>query len=381
MGLRDKLNRSNGDDAAESSRLNKYGVVDNPFPSASQTQDHPHMEIDADNSIAAYVDAYDRSHSSQVLVIEGDQGTGKTNLLNYYEKEFKDLYPESEGFYIIRYYADPEPGFDKMLARILRELGAALIKKVAEKLSQLGEAERNRVVGTAKMHDMRTVLQSLSKTARDSPDELDNAAEAALEWVLGFRVFQRHRDRLGQIHFRLDTVESKTQALRDLVFCSAKLGVLKGLILLLDELEKMDDTTTKLTILRFLSAIRALIDALPKYLFLMAAMTPVALNRYFGMLPAFAGRLQNRIKLTYLKDADAALKLCHFYLKEEQLRATSKLGEKLSSTPRPIVSDKDAIKIFTEALKDAKTRGDEGVRQRVYLNELHQSASESFRSL
>ena len=38
--------------------------------------------------------------------------------------------------------------------------------------------------------------------------------------------------------YRLDTVESRTQALRDIVYVSERLGLLKGILLLLDELEK-----------------------------------------------------------------------------------------------------------------------------------------------
>ena len=380
MGLRDRLKKQAGGpsrDELESKRFATYGVVDNPFPSASQTQGHPHMETEADNKIVNYVRVYDRNRSTQVLVIEGDQGTGKTNLLNYYEQQFKELYPESEGFYIIRYLADPEPGFDKMLARILQELGCVFVKKVGEAIAdQQSDVDRDAIIDTARSSDMRIVLRSLGRAAREPEDSLDRTADAAIEWILGSRLLKRHREALGQIQFRLDTVESKTQALRDLVFCSAELNVLKGLILLLDELEKMDDTTSKMAVLRFLSAIRALIDALPQYLFLMAAMTPEARRRYFAMLPAFAGRLQNRIELPYLTDRETALKLYQFYLEAARKRAALKQGWKAAGA-RPVISDERVAAAFDEHFKAAQSRGDAGIRQRDFLNVLHQLAEDA----
>lgn len=383
MGLRDKLRPATGQTSTadiERNRFQHFGIVENPFPSASQTQGHPHMWTDTDDRITDFVRDYDHNVSTKVLVIEGDQGTGKTNLLNYYESQFREVYQDHRA-YIIRYYADPEPGFDKMLARILEELGTDFLKTLARSFSKLDETKRNEIAVIIKMSDIRTILRGLCSAAEKSEAELESAAEAALNWLLGAQVFKRHRDALGDIHFRLDTIESKTLALRDLIYCSAAMGNLKGLILLLDELEKTDSTTSKLAVLRFLTAIRALIDALPQYLFLMAAMTPEARRRYFEMLPAFAGRLQNRIELTYLKDPDSATELFNFYLNEAKSKATSKFGQDPNRTDSPVITNDEAIGLFEKLLQSAQKRGDEGVRQRDYLNTLHLVAAEKMRAL
>ena len=384
MGLRERLQRQSGVSSqsdVERRRFQKFGVIDNPFPSASQTQGHPRMETEADNRITDFVRGYDQNSSSQVLVIEGDQGTGKTNLLNYYEKQFREFYPESEGYYIIRYYADPEPGFDKLLARILQELGSEFFMKIGRSISELSNSERDRTMEIVRSSDLRIVLHRLGKVAKESEETLHNTATASLEWILGFRLYKRHREVLGPIHFRLDTIESKTQVFRDLVYFCAELGVLKGLILLLDELEKMDDTTSKMTVLRFLSAIRAMIDALPMYLFLMAAMTPGALTRYFVMLPAFAGRLQNRIKLPFLTDINNAIGLYEFYLNNAKLRAEQFINRTSSSNIEPLIPDNNFRELFDTLLRNARVRGDEGIRQRDFLNELHLLAESKFREM
>lgn len=383
MGLKERQNKRKGADSSkgvssEKQLLKNFGILKNPFPSASETQGHPHMETEVDDQVGDYFYNYDRDQSTQVIVVEGDQGTGKTNLLNYYENEFKDVYPESKGFFIIRYYADPEPGFEKLLARIIQELGIDFIKKIAKKLNE-SEEMLKKAVETAKNSDMRTVLGGLAEAAQKDEDTLDMAAIAAKEWILGYRLLKRHREKLGPIDFRLDTVESKTQVLRDLVFCSVEIGILKGFIILLDELEKYDDTTSKMTVLRFLSAIRALIDALPKYLFLMVAITPDAKRRYFEMLPAFAGRLQNNVELSHLKESGDAIKLYNFYLEQAYIKATSET--KRPKKTAPVVSEKKALDIYELLENKAGKRGDEGVRQRDYLNELYKKANGKIRNV
>ena len=96
-------------------------------------------------------------------------------------------------------------------------------------------------------------------------------------------VLKVHRQSLG-VQFRLDTVESRTAALRDLIQVSAAAGVLKGVFLLLDELEKQDGVLGLTAVVRYLSALRSIVDALPERLFLMIEITHDALLRYSARL-------------------------------------------------------------------------------------------------
>jgi hypothetical protein len=252
-------------------------------------------------------------------------------------------------------------------------------------LALANEENGSEALREARLSDTRVVLGTLQRLSRDgSPTQLEEAAQLAVEWFVGSRLLKRHREVLGNIQFRLDTVESKTAAFRDLVFCSVRIGALKGLVLLLDELEKQDYAQSKVTLLRFLSAIRALIDALPRYLFLMAAMTPNARDRYFGMLPAFAGRLQNQVEVRNLNDSADALKLYRFYLENAEQEAKQKAeSEKRKPSPSvsPVVTKSEAIGLFDRLMADGRTRGYEGVRQRDLLNELHKKAEERIQGL
>jgi len=316
---------------------------------------------------------FHRDHTSQVLLIEGTQGVGKTNLLSFFQSELQEVYRDDKAFYIIRYYPDPESSFDGIIRRLFQELGEAHLVKLGQKLYGMASHEREEIISQAAGHEFRLVLHSLARTAERGGFE--ECVTLSLEWLVGLRLVKRHREVLG-VQFRLDTVESKTQALRDLVFCSSRLGLLKGIFLLLDELEKQDYSVSKMTVLRYLSAIRALIDSLPRHLFLLVALTTEARRRYFEMLPAFAGRLQNIVALEPLKTASEAIELTNFYVKNERKRAIE-THQAISPGTQELVTDKQVRAVFRDLYDLSAEKGLEGVSHRDFLHQLHVLAEEN----
>ena len=200
---------------------------------------------------------------------------------------------------------------------------------------------------------MRVALQRLKRSGSDQ-----GVVDAFMEWLLGLRVLNRHRDLLG-VQFRLDTVELKTQALRDLVFVSSEIGILNGIFLLLDELEKQDGVLSATLVVRYLSAIRAIIDALPNHLFMMIAITPDLLRRYSLALPAFRSRLQDKITLSPLTDVNEALSLATFYMDEAKAAAEH---EKKTDAPKRRILSVDAIR---KTFDEGNLRGQKAWRWRL----------------
>jgi hypothetical protein len=329
------------------------------------------MEVPAEARIVDALRNFDRDRTSQVMAIEGTQGVGKTSLLNYYQSELQAFYEDAGGFYIIRYYPDPEASFDGILRRIFQEVHqAGLLAEVGKALSPLDPGARSETLSLVNSGEVRLVLLSLCRSAKD-PTALASTADLAFEWLSGMRVLNRHREALN-VHFRLDTVESKNQALRDMVFCCSHLRLLNGIFLLLDELEKQDYSLSKTVVLRYLSAIRALIDALPRHLFLLVALTIEARRRYFGMLPAFAGRLQNVVVLKALLSSQEALDLYSFYVEKTRERAQEEALPGWGTPGNSALLDKRVVgDLFEGMLQRAKTSGSEGVGHRDFLNALH----------
>ena len=368
MSLRERLGRTD-QERVRKQLFQQYGIWNNPFPASEQTAGHPRKEDRADEQIVDRVRRFeDDAHPSQALVIEGTQGVGKTNLLNYYEQEFTDLYRDQRDMYIIRYHPDLEPSFDAVLRTVVEALDQDLFARIGQALHNHSAADD--VIEVATSHEVRLMLHSLRREA--SGGDIQECAQFAREWCLGLRVLKTHRMRL-HVHFRLHTVESRTRALRDVVYVTARLGLLKGIILLLDELEKQDISQRKTAVLRFLLAIRALIDAFPNYLFLMLAMTVEAKQRYFAMLPAMASRLQTTILLSPLSEAREARELCRFYVDVEREETARRAEtESMNAGTEALIGDGEVNRLFDELRRRADTLGQSGVTQRELLNHLHQ---------
>ena len=140
----------------------------------------------------------------------------------------------------------------------------------------------------------------------------------------------------------------------------------------MDELEKQDYSLSKTPVLRFLSAIRALIDALPRNLFLVLAMTPQARLRYFAMMPALAGRLQDILELKPIKEYEQARVLYNFYVnraRESALASNSHRG--VAQGNQKIFSEDKLKEMFDEVEIRSSEKGTEGITPRDFLHHLH----------
>lgn len=369
MSLRERMQRTDSE-ARQRTLYRKYGVIENPFPAAGQPSGHPRMEDNVDDKVADRFRQFEQGgHASKVITIAGTQGVGKTNLLNYYENQFRDYYQDKNAYYIIRYYPDPEPSFDSVLKKILQNFDRSHFEKIGRKLAESDPLVRNAAKERAEHHDVRLVLNSLEGAGGGA--QLSVCAQLALDWLLGLRVLNRHRDALG-VSFRLDTVESRTQALRDVIYVSEQLGLLEGIFLLLDELEKQDYSLSKTPVLRFLLSVRSLIDALPERLFLMLAMTVEARTRYFAMLPALAGRLQDTIELTPINDQHEADRLFEFYMERarEAARSKPRVRDEAQGSTMPFGTE-ELQEMFRQLGERSEKLGIKGITPRDYLHHLH----------
>ena len=361
MSLRDKLRELDEDPGRE--LYKRFGVLVNPFPASNQTMGNPRLSLAEDEEAENRVVTFFRDNTSQVVVVEGTQGVGKTNFLNHFEMEVQAALRGRLGYYVVRYLPDPEGSFDGTTRRLVEALGKAHLDDLVDALKADESA-----IEEARSSDMRTALRSIVKS------ESQEAKQLMMEWLLGLRLLKSHRQALG-VQFRLDTVESKTAALRDLAQVSGEAGVLKGIFLLLDEIEKQDGILGTRAVMRYLSALRAMIDALPQRLFLMIAVSPDALRRYSAWYPALRSRLEDRLEMKPLTSAKKAKDLAKFYLGRAREAATREKGEaKKKENAKHILSPSEVEDCFVALEEQALKRGDDGVTQRALLHRLHERA-------
>lgn len=372
MSLRDWLGMPQRDHRQE--LFKAYGILENPFPPASQTKGHPHMKTPADDDIVNRLRGFLANKTTQVLVVEGTQGIGKTNLLEFYTEQIEDLSKDLPGFVIIRYSADPEPDFGRVVRRIIQEFGRDHIQELAIALAKRMESDPrlDATLKVVRVPDLRCAFQSLAEAVSDKA-VLAEASSLCFEYLLGQRVLRRHTDCL-HVSFRLETTESRTQALQDLVYLSSELDLLSAVFLFLDELEKVGGLQTLMTTTRYLSGTRALIDALPKDLFMVMGMTPDARQRYSEMLPALAARFQDPVRLFPLRTADDALVLYNFYLEKAREKTRVEIAQTAlwgSGGETPPLLESVVRDIFEQLQTQGGVRSNRPVTQRAFLASLH----------
>ena len=336
------------------------------------------METAADDQVDRAVKTFYDDRKSQAIAITASQGIGKTNLLNAYERELREVLG-ARGFFVIRYMADPDPSFDPLIRSIFECLHENDLLKQA--IEAYAEVEDHAIpshsvdsLSLVRTPEVRAVLKALLEARNESEEWFKKRLRLAEQWFLGLPVRKEHQTELG-VQFRLDTVESKTRALRDVVSLGVATGKLEGIFLLLDELEKQGAALSKSATVQYLSALRALIDALPSHLFLMVALTLDALDRYQEMFPALRGRLR-QVQLLPLQTEEEALKLMNFYL--EHSREEARLGARKSwGNPGTagLVTEDEGRQIFNNLFQPGK-KAFHGVRQREYLDNLHNRANE-----
>ncbi|MEL7483956.1 MAG: hypothetical protein AAFN41_06335, partial [Planctomycetota bacterium] len=259
-----------------------------------------------------------------------------------------------------------------LIRGILQELGTVFIRRLVSALRKNEESAES-ALEEVRTADLRRLLRILLKS--DPPPD---GPTWTLEWLLGQRVLKRHREHL-HVHFRLDTVESKTQVLRDLVVIGSMVGELQGIYLLLDELEKQAGVLPRSRVVRYLFALRALIDSLPKHLFVMLAMTPSALAYYKSLVPAIAGRLPDSVEIEPIKSAAESLRYYRFYLRQAQENSALWAKEHETGTPSPgtdvLIADSEVERVYEELRLEAVEAGAPPVLQREFFSRLHNLAS------
>ena len=157
-----------------------YGIEGNPFPAAGQPSGHPRMEDTIDDEVARRVQNFESEYRpSQILLVEGTQGVGKTNLLNYYEQQLREYYENDEAFYIIRYYPDPEPSFDSVVRRIFQGLDHGHFERIGRALSEAAAEIRDKAKEIARNHDVRIVLNSLERGWRRARETIGMRARSS----------------------------------------------------------------------------------------------------------------------------------------------------------------------------------------------------------
>ena len=162
VSLRERMRGAESRDWQAGAVQEVWGAGQPVPPPPGSRSDTRRREDEVDDRVADRVGQFETAgRPSQVVTVEGTQGVGKTNLLNYYEEQFRDYYQEDKAFYIIRYYPDPEPAFDTLLRKVFQNLDERHFAAMGRKLAASGVDVRNQAKEIARGYEVRIVLNSL----------------------------------------------------------------------------------------------------------------------------------------------------------------------------------------------------------------------------
>ena len=120
----------------------------------------------------------------------------------------------------------------------------------------------------------------------------------------------------------------------------------------------------------------------PTTLFLIVGLTIEAKRRYFAMSPAFAGRLQNSVRIDPIKTVEGAITLSDFYLADARAEAARESAARPRARFTDPIPKADIQTLFRSLYQQAAAeKAQEGVTPRDLLHALHQRAEDAILAL
>jgi len=295
----------------------QYFLLENPFPGYGDTEFDVCTNQDDIKQDFVYI-LRNFSSGAKRLRINGENGAGKTNILQYFErltdearrsKFIKNLYP-------IYINAPEESYFD-------------IHKQIVDKLAEL-------VLG-----DLLKILQSTPKKIDKLSKEIRSASELleAIKALVGrsdtlFTIYgERHEDafvrwlkgqKLTAADKKLLTlngappidITSPSLAMRflhGLLLVLKELNLCDGIILLFDEFEEIFEELPRSRQSRYAQDLRHLFDILNEFVFFVIATIPNP--RDLAQYPAIERRLDESVELQPIDSLDLAINYVSDYLK------------------------------------------------------------------
>lgn len=349
---------------ARESPWEKFGYLGNPFPGAGQVWPQVcHDQEDIKKAIEGALNAFVNSNyeSSRLLVI-GDHGTGKTNILKHYEYHLKGLRQDGIGEYILPVYVTGDVAkFVDLYSRTMDAIDRGLLVGLADAM------QSNDKYGLLKTQDLRAALRYLGP---DTPSGDSPEARQTLffKWIRATDCYSGEYKRLG-VSGSIGTASRATTVLADLIRSAGEVSLFSGMVLFLDEFEEafMAGLSEKVQA-RYLQDLRNLIDIVQTGIMLVVAGTPIVEKR-LQTYRALQRRLGPPHHLADIQNADDAVGYAWAY-KNHARDLFKRVREEPAKDIPDLLPDKEVQRIFEEI----ESRTPVGLRLGMFIEELHEEA-------
>lgn len=286
-----------------------YGFLKDPFP--TNAQESYKICYNQDNVKKIFIQKLKSFISNQkieTLLIDAEHRVGKTNFLLHYYHELNDIFLEKG---------------DDFKNIYLREYGDNYLVLHKAFIETLGE---NFVIELlTKLKDNKKVLDEISDT--DFKKGLDSCMNSPslygfdskkvtifYEWLGGIKCTQKKLNEIN-IFSNITTSSLAIRYFKDFIKMSRKLGIIKGLIIFLDEFELIfGESITRAKRDKYLQDIRSFIDEIQVGSFVVCAITPYALVNLSQDYQALKARFGESISLSPIRNSDEAIAYANQYI-------------------------------------------------------------------
>jgi hypothetical protein len=322
----------------------RFGLLENPFPSRS----HPiwevfHNQAEVLRRFYSDLSEFLREGNTTTLFFTGGNRIGKTHFCEYHRKKLPAELIKRGLFVPIAMASAESCKCYELYRPIVDQIDDCVRVQTGHTLFPPAWRERlKQIVDGLRPGDFRQAMNTLATTSDSDFTEMHSLA---MQWLRGERVRASQRTLLG-VSSIIDSVAHELNALDGLISVLRQLNGAEpnqspGIILFIDEFELIWTNRRDLRD-RFLQALRALVDACPKGLFLCVAMATgigPEVGDVEGEYPALFARLKGA------RDIPALVEVPGVVEAQEYARAFLEHGRKKAEQARI----NSGVTLFTDA--------------------------------
>ncbi len=303
------------DQAPAKKSYGKLGYDRNPFPTRGEVRAdiyHSREELkELEQKLASFVF---NGGKGAFFAIEGNRGVGKSNFLQHVELKLQGL-DAAKGI-AVRYVGS------QLVSP--RHLGEAIVAALTEGRMQTWISKSPKVAPYLVGTDLGRFAQNVGASKPAGPD-LAQAAKFLMRWLSGHQTYIQERTHYGLwAKERLDP-SAAFPYLRAIVDDMVRLGILRGVVLLIDEAE--DFLTEPDASDAHAAALKALVNSFNfDHLFIVMAGQEGAIARVGTALTSLSSRWRVK-KIEPLRTSKAAVQLAQAYLGDAASKTNRKPGD------------------------------------------------------